>query len=45
MPKGSEKLRALLHFVFGKSERGAESAHWKMLPRWLFGRLIGYLES
>ena len=37
--------RALLHFVFGKSQRGSSSEHMRMLPRWLFRYVVGYLES
>ena len=37
--------RALLHFVFGKSQRDSPSEHMLMLPRWLFRNVIGYLES
>ena len=37
--------RALLHFVFRKSQRGSSSEYMRMLPRWLFRNVIGYLES
>jgi len=34
------KERELLHFLFGKSERGSAML---MLPRWLFGKVVGFL--
>ena len=34
--------RELYHFLFGKSKRGSAM---RMLPRWLFRRVVGFLES
>ena len=37
--------RELLHFLFGKSERGASSSSLRVLPRWLFRKVVGFLEG